>query len=66
MSQATEFFDELGLSKYRTYLDKEVDLKTITEADLKKLNIPLVPRKRILDALEKEKGTRTLYAIDEL
>jgi hypothetical protein len=37
-------------------LDKEVDLKAITENDLKKLNIPLVPRKRILDALEKEKG----------
>jgi hypothetical protein len=55
-SQATEFFDELGLTKYRSYLDKEVDLKAITENDLKKLNIPLVPRKRILDALEKEKG----------
>jgi len=46
-------------------LDKEVDLKTLTEADLKRSNIPLVPRKMILDAIEKEKGSKNRFVIEK-
>jgi class 3 adenylate cyclase/tetratricopeptide (TPR) repeat protein len=61
MSSITEWLRTHDLEQYASiFIDNEVDfgtLQVLTEGDLKELGLPFGPRKRLLNALTRVKGT---------